>query len=153
MVKTIWKCSKLVIWKLIRGKIVNSALIVIITFLLLFWLNCCCLGRLNSLFLCLLLMLFNRLLTATRIWWSAVFKMIKFKFLFNTPCRDSSIRGAIVRIVKTNAILKRPVNQLFTVEKTYHDTKQTDKVNHKEIASDFPCCLVNCEYSWKKTQI
>ena len=29
-------------------------------------------------------MFFNRLLTATRIWWSTVFKMIKLKFVFNS---------------------------------------------------------------------
>ena len=69
------------------------------------------------------------------------------------PSRDSEIRGAIVRIAKTNTILKRPVNKLFAVENTYHDTKQTDKVSHKEIASPFPCCPVNHEYSRKKTQI
>ena len=55
------------------------------------------------------------------------------------PSRDSEIRGAIVRIVKTNIILKRPVNKLFAVEDIYHDTNQTDKVSHKEIASPFPC--------------
>ena len=32
------------------------------------------------------------------------------------PSRDSEIRGVIVRIVKTNRILKRPVNKLFAVE-------------------------------------
>ena len=42
------------------------------------------------------------------------------------PSRDSEIRGAIVRIAKTNTILKRPVNKLFAVENTYHDTNQTD---------------------------
>ena len=63
------------------------------------------------------------------------------------PSRDSEIRGAIVRIAKTNTILKRPINKLFAVENTYHDTKQTDKVSHKEITSHFPCCPVNCEYS------
>ena len=48
------------------------------------------------------------------------------------PSRDSEIRGAIVRIAKTNWILKRPVNKLFTVENTYHDTNQTDKAKeHK----------------------
>ena len=31
-----------------------------------------------------------------------------------------------MRIVKTNTILKRPVNKLFTVGNTY-DTNQTDK--------------------------
>ena len=38
---------------------------------------------------------------------------------------DFEIRGAIVRIAKTNAILKRPVNKLFAVENAYHTlTKQ-----------------------------
>ena len=41
--------------------------------------------------------------------------------------RDSEIRGSIVRIAKTNTILKRPVKKLFTVENTNHDTNQTDK--------------------------
>ena len=58
------------------------------------------------------------------------------------PSRDSEIRGAIVRITKTNTILKRPVNKVFTVENTYHDTNQTDKASHKEIAS-LP--LLSCE--------
>ena len=40
-------------------------------------------------------------------------------------CRDSKIRGAIVRIAKTNTILKCPVNKLFTIENTYQDTNQT----------------------------
>ena len=62
------------------------------------------------------------------------------------PSRDSEIRGEIVRIAKTNTILKRPVNKLFAVENTY-DTKQTDKVSHKEIASPFPCCPMSREYS------
>ena len=39
------------------------------------------------------------------------------------PSRYSEIRRAIVRIVKTNTILKGPVNKLFAVENTYHDTK------------------------------
>ena len=63
------------------------------------------------------------------------------------PSRDSGIRAEIVRIVKTNTILKRPVNKLFAVENTYHNTKQTGKVSHKEIASPFPCCPVNRIYS------
>ena len=37
--------------------------------------------------------------------------------------RDSEIRQAIVRIAKTNTILKRSVYKLFAVENTY-DTKQ-----------------------------
>ena len=59
------------------------------------------------------------------------------------PSRDSEIRGAIVRIAKTNTILKRAINELFAVENTYHDSKQTDKVSHKEIVFPFPCCPVN----------
>ena len=41
------------------------------------------------------------------------------------PSRDSEIRGVIVRIAKANTILKHPVNKLFTVENTYHDTNQS----------------------------
>ena len=37
------------------------------------------------------------------------------------PSRDSEIRGAIVRMAKTNAILKRPVNKLFPIENTYQE--------------------------------
>ena len=62
------------------------------------------------------------------------------------PSRDSEIRGVIVRIAKTNKILKRPVNNLFTVEKIYHDTKQIDKANHREITYPLPCYPVNREY-------
>ena len=47
--------------------------------------------------------------------------------------RDSEIKGAIVRIKKTNAILKCPVNKLFPIEYTYHDTKETDKVRVKKL--------------------
>ena len=60
----------------------NGTLNVIINFL--FLLISCCLRRLNSLFSCVLLMFLNQLLTAIRIWWSTVFKMIKLKFLFNS---------------------------------------------------------------------
>ena len=49
------------------------------------------------------------------------------------PLRDSEIRGAIVRMAKTNAILKRPVNKLFTVKNTYHDTNQTDKSTEQKL--------------------
>ena len=58
-----------------------------------------------------------------------------------------------MRIAKTNIILKRPVNKLFAVENIYHDTKQTDKVSHNEIAFPFPCYPLDREYSRKKTQI
>ena len=53
------------------------------------------------------------------------------------------MRGAIERIAKTNTILKRPINTLFAVENIYHDTNQTDKASHREIASSFP--LLSCE--------
>ena len=57
------------------------------------------------------------------------------------PSRDSEIRGIILRIAKTNRILRRPVNKLFAVENTYHDTNQTDKASNKEIASPSPAAL------------
>ena len=38
------------------------------------------------------------------------------KIHLDRDCRDSEIIGAIVRIKKTNAILKYPVNKLFPVE-------------------------------------
>ena len=57
------------------------------------------------------------------------------------PSRDYEIRGVIVRIEKTNTILKRPVNKLFAVENTYHNTNQTDKAGNKEIASTSPAAL------------
>ena len=66
---------------------------------------------------------------------------------------SGEISGAIVKIAKTNTILKRPVNNLFLVENIYNDTSQTDKASHREIASPFSCCPVNREYLWKKTQI
>ena len=69
------------------------------------------------------------------------------------PSRDSEVRWAIVRIAKINTILKRHVNNLFTVENIYNDTNQTNKENHREIVSPFPCCPVNRNYLWKKTQI
>ena len=48
------------------------------------------------------------------------------------PSIDFEIRGAIVRIAKTNTILKRPVNILFTVENTYHDTNQTNEARKQK---------------------
>ena len=38
------------------------------------------------------------------------------------PSRDSEIKRAILRIKKTNGILKRFVNKLFPIEYTYHET-------------------------------
>ena len=49
------------------------------------------------------------------------------------PRRDSEIRGAIVRIAKTNTILKRPVNKLFTVKNIYHDTNQKDQAREQKL--------------------
>ena len=62
------------------------------------------------------------------------------------PSTDSEIREALMRIAKTNTILKRPVNKLFGVENTYHDTNQADKASHREITSHSSCYPVNCEY-------
>ena len=46
-------------------------------------------------------------------------------FFFNKvaglrPSRNSEIRGAKMRIAKTNTILKRPAKKLFAIENTYH---------------------------------
>ena len=49
------------------------------------------------------------------------------------PRRDSEIRGAIVIMVKTNAIFSRPVNKLFTVKNTYHDTNQTYRAREQKL--------------------
>ena len=57
------------------------------------------------------------------------------------PSRNSEVRGAIARITKTDTILKRPVNKIFAVENTYHNTNQTDKGSYKEIASPSPAVL------------
>ena len=47
--------------------------------------------------------------------------------------RDSEIRGAIVKSTNTNTILKRPINKLFTIENTCHDTDQTDKAREQKL--------------------
>ena len=49
------------------------------------------------------------------------------------PSSDSEITGAIVRIEKTNATLKRPVNKLFPIKYTYHDTNQIDKAKEQKL--------------------
>ena len=49
------------------------------------------------------------------------------------PRRDFEIKGAIVRIAKTNVILKHLVNKLFPIENTYHDTNQTDKAREQKL--------------------
>ena len=38
-----------------------------------------------------------------------------------------------MRIKKTNAILKRPVNKLYPTEYTYHDTNQADKAREQKL--------------------
>ena len=58
---------------------------------------------------------------------------IKYYLISNLPSRDSEIKGAILRIAKTNAIFKRPVNKLFPTEYTYHDTNQTDKAREQKL--------------------
>ena len=37
---------------------------------------------------------------------------------------------------------KSPVNKLFAIENTYHDTNQADKASHKEIASSSPAVVL-----------
>ena len=49
------------------------------------------------------------------------------------PSRDSEIRGARAIIWKTNAILKRPVNELFPFENTYQDTNQTGMARQQKL--------------------
>ena len=51
------------------------------------------------------------------------------------PSRDSEKRWVVVRIGKTNTTLKRPVNKLFTVGNTYHDTDATEKVTKVKTTS------------------
>ena len=48
--------------------------------------------------------------------------------MFNTQ-----VRGALVRIAKTNAILKRPMKKPFIVENTYRDTNQTDRAKGQKL--------------------
>ena len=36
-------------------------------------------------------------------------------------------------MVKTNTIFNRPVNKLFTVKNTYHDTNQTYRVREQKL--------------------
>ena len=43
------------------------------------------------------------------------------------PSKDSEIRGALVRMVKINAILKRPVNKLFPIENAKNQPNGYDK--------------------------
>ena len=38
-----------------------------------------------------------------------------------------------MRKVKTSAILKLPLNKLFTVKNTYHDANQTDKARGQKL--------------------
>ena len=49
------------------------------------------------------------------------------------PGTGSEIKGTIARIKKTNAIFKHPVNKLFSVEYTYHDTNQTDRTREQKL--------------------
>ena len=48
------------------------------------------------------------------------------------PNRDSEIKGPVVRIAKTNTILKRHLKKLIVIENTYHDTNQTDKAREQK---------------------
>ena len=48
------------------------------------------------------------------------------------PSRNSEIKGAIVTMAKTYTMIKRPVNKVFTVKNTYHDTNQADKARDQK---------------------
>ena len=43
------------------------------------------------------------------------------------PSTDSEVKGEL------NGLLKRPVNKLFPIEYTYHDTNQTDKAREQKL--------------------
>ena len=43
------------------------------------------------------------------------------------------MKGAIVRMPKTNAIFKHPISKFFTFENTYLDTKQRDKKREQKL--------------------
>ena len=60
--------------------------------------------------------------------------------------RGSETRGAIVKSAKTNAIPKRLINKLFTIENTYHDTNQTDKAKEQKLREEEG---VRCELKYK----
>ena len=49
------------------------------------------------------------------------------------PNTDSEIRGAIVRIARTNAILKCSINKLFPIENTYQGTNQTGTAREQKL--------------------
>ena len=42
-------------------------------------------------------------------------------------------KGVIVIVKMANAIFKYPVNKLFRIEYTYHDTNQTDKAREQKV--------------------
>ena len=52
------------------------------------------------------------------------------------PSRNSEIKGAIVTMAKTYTVIKRPVNKVFTVKNTYHDTNQADKAREQKIRQE-----------------
>ena len=60
--------------------------------------------------------------------------------------RGSETRGAIVKSAKTNAIPKRLINKLFTIENTYHDTNQTDKAREQKLREEED---VRCELKYE----
>ena len=52
------------------------------------------------------------------------------------PSGDSDIREAIMRIGKTNTILKRTVNKLLPIENTYQDTNQKNKAKEQKLGRE-----------------
>ena len=50
--------------------------------------------------------------------------------------RDSEIGVTIATIIKTNEILKNPVNKLFPFENTYQDTSQTGLAKQQKLTRE-----------------
>ena len=46
---------------------------------------------------------------------------------------EKSYKNFLGALKKTNAILKPPINKLFRIEYTYHDTNQTDKAREQKL--------------------
>ena len=52
------------------------------------------------------------------------------------PSRDSEIRVAVVRIAKSNIILKLPANKPLPIKNTYQDTSQTDETREQKLSQE-----------------
>ena len=50
--------------------------------------------------------------------------------------RYYEIRGALEIMANTYTMIKHPVNKVFTVKNTYHDTNQADKAREQKIRQE-----------------